>query len=45
MNNNLDKASHSVYLLQYYFVQSVEYRRDMLVNPLVVDCLKKPYIM
>jgi len=41
MNNKLDTGSLSVYSLQYHFVQCVKYRRDALVNPLVVDCLKK----
>jgi len=41
MNYKLDTGSHSVYSLQYHFVQCVKYRRDALVNPLVVDCLKK----
>jgi len=41
MHYNLDKGSHSVYSLQYHFVQCVKYRRKALVNPLVIDLLKQ----
>lgn len=41
MRYNLDKGSHSVYSLQYHFVQCVKYRRNALVNPLVIDLLKQ----
>ena len=37
----LDKGGHSVYALQYHFVQCVKYRRQALVNPLIVDLLKQ----
>jgi len=37
---DLDKAGHSVFTLQYHFVQCVKYRRNALVNPLIVDLLK-----
>lgn len=38
---DLDRSSHSVYILQYHFVQCVKYRRKVLVNPLVIDLLKQ----
>ena len=38
---DLDKSAHSVYTLQYHFVQCVKFRRNALVNPLIVDLLKK----
>jgi putative transposase len=41
MQYDLDKGSHSVYSLQYHFVQCVKYRREVLVNPLVIDLLKQ----
>ncbi|MBN1134479.1 MAG: IS200/IS605 family transposase [Methanosarcinaceae archaeon] len=41
MQYNLDKGNHSVYSLQYHFVQCVKYRRHILVNPLVIDLLKQ----
>jgi len=41
MQYNLDKGNHSVYSLQYHFVQCVKYRRHALVNPLVIDLLKQ----
>jgi len=41
MQYDLDKGSHSVYSLQYHFVQCVKYRRHTLVNPLVIDLLKQ----
>ena len=41
MQHNLDKRNHSVYSLQYHFVQCVKYRRHTLVNPLVIDLLKQ----
>lgn len=40
MKYDLDKGSHSVYSLQYHFVQCVKYRREALKDPLVVDLLK-----
>jgi putative transposase len=36
----LDKGNHSVYALQYHFVQCVKYRKKALVNEAVVDLLK-----
>ena len=38
---DLDKSSHSVHTLQYHFVQCVKYRKNALINPLIVDLLKK----
>lgn len=38
---NLDKGRHSVYALQYHFVQCVKYRREALVNPEIIDKLKE----
>jgi len=40
MKYKLDRRSHSVYSLHYYFVQCVKYRRKALTNPLIVDFLK-----
>ncbi len=40
MKYNLDKGNHSVYSLQYHFVQCVKYRRDVLTNPEIIDFLK-----
>lgn len=37
----LDKGGHSVYALQYHFVQCVKYRRKALVEPEIVDSLKQ----
>ena len=36
----LDKGNHSVYALQYYYVQCVKYRKKALVNEAVVELLK-----
>jgi len=41
INYELDKGSHSVYALQYHFVQCVKYRRKALVNEAIVDLLKQ----
>jgi putative transposase len=40
MKYQLSKGAHSVYALQYHFVQCVKYRRDALVEPTVVEFLK-----
>ena len=40
MDYKLDKGSHSVYALQYHFVQVVKYRRKMLDNK-IIDLLKQ----
>jgi putative transposase len=36
----LDRGNHSVYALQYHYVQCVKYRKKALVNEAVVDLLK-----
>ncbi len=41
INYELDKGSHSVYALQYHFVQCVKYRRKALVKEAIIDLLKK----
>lgn len=41
MKYELDKGRHSVYALQYHFVQCVKYRRKALVNEAIVDLLKQ----
>lgn len=41
MDYKLDKGSHSVYALQYHFVQVVKYRRKALDNEKVTDLLKQ----
>lgn len=38
---DLDRSSHSVYTLQYHFVQCVKFRKKALVNPLVINLLKQ----
>lgn len=40
MQYKLDRGSHSVYALHYHFVQCIKYRRNVLMNPLVIDLLK-----
>lgn len=40
MRYDLDRGAHSVYALQYHFVQCVKYRRKALNDPAVVDLLK-----
>lgn len=40
MKYKLDKGAHSVYVLQYHFVQVVKYRKKMLEDG-VVDLLKQ----
>jgi REP element-mobilizing transposase RayT len=37
----LDKGAHSVYALQYHFVQVVKYRRKVFEDEKVIDFLKK----
>jgi len=41
MGYELDKGRHSVYALQYHFVQCIKYRRKALVDPGVIDKLKE----
>jgi putative transposase len=40
MKYKLDKGSHSVYSLNYHFVQCVKYRRKVLENNKIIDMLK-----
>lgn len=40
MRYDLDKGAHSVYSLQYHFVQCVKYRRDVLSDDRICDHLK-----
>jgi len=37
----LDKGCHSVFALQYHFIQCVKYRRKALVSESIVDFLKQ----
>ena len=41
MNYKLDKGAHSVYALQYHFVQVVKYRRQVFTNDKIIDFLKQ----
>ena len=41
MEYKLDKGAHSVYALQYHFVQVVKYRRKVFINDDIVDFLKQ----
>jgi putative transposase len=41
MQYKLDRGAHSVYALQYHFVQVVKYRRKALDNEKVIDLLKQ----
>lgn len=41
MNYDLDKGAHSVYALQYHFVQVVKYRRQVFTNDKIIDFLKQ----
>ncbi|MEM0147713.1 MAG: IS200/IS605 family transposase [Candidatus Micrarchaeaceae archaeon] len=38
---NLDKEAHSVYALQYPFIQIVKYRRKIFINDKIIDFLKQ----
>ena len=40
MKYNLDKGSHSVYSLNYHFVQCIKYRKKVLNNEKIIDTLK-----
>jgi len=40
MDYNLDKGAHSVYALQYHFIQCVKYRREVFNNEYICDYLK-----
>jgi len=41
MNYKLDKGAHSVYTLQYHFIQVVKYRRKIFTNNNIIDFLKQ----
>ena len=41
MKYKLDKCAHSVYALQYHFVQVVKYRREVFENDEIIDFLKQ----
>lgn len=40
MRYDLDKGAHSVYSLQYHFIQCVKYRRDIFSDDRICDLLK-----
>lgn len=41
MKYKLDKGSHSVFSLNYHFVQCVKYRKKVLVSEGIIDLLKQ----
>jgi len=41
MKYKLDKNSHSVYSLNYHFIQCIKYRRNVLDNEKIIDELKQ----
>lgn len=41
MKYKLDKSSHSVYSLNYHFIQCIKYRRNILVAKEIIDELKQ----
>ena len=41
MKYKLDKYAHSVYALQYHFVQVVKYRKEVFENHEIIDFLKQ----
>lgn len=41
MSYNLDKGAHSVYALQYHFIQVVKYRRKIFIDDKIIDFLKQ----
>jgi len=41
MKYKLDKSSHSVYSLNYHFIQCIKYRRNILDNKEIIDELKQ----
>lgn len=41
MEYKLDRGAHSVYALQYHFVQVVKYRRKVFTNDKIVNFLKQ----
>lgn len=40
MKYKLDKGSHSVYALQYHFVQCIKYRKKVLTDEKIIDLLR-----
>jgi len=40
MKYELDKGSHSVYALQYHFVQCIKYRKKVLTDEKIIDLLR-----
>lgn len=43
MQYNLDKGAHSVFALQYHFVQCVKRRKKLLIDVGVVDMIKTKF--
>ena len=41
MKYKLDKGSHSVYSLNYHYVQCIKYRKKVLIDELLIDFLKQ----
>ena len=41
MQYKLDRGAHSVYTLQYHFVQVIKYRRKVMDNEKIIDLLKQ----
>jgi REP element-mobilizing transposase RayT len=41
MRYKLDKGAHSVYALQYHFVQVVKYRKQVFDDEKIIDLLKQ----
>ncbi len=41
MEYKLDKGAHSVYALQYHFVQVVKYRKAVFLDNKIIDFLKQ----
>ncbi|MEM3301764.1 MAG: hypothetical protein QXX23_07430 [Thermoplasmata archaeon] len=41
MSYNLDKRMHSVYALQYHFIQVVKYKRKIFLDDKIIDFLKQ----
>ncbi|MEM0138963.1 MAG: IS200/IS605 family transposase [Thermoplasmatales archaeon] len=37
----MDKGAHSVYALQYHFIQVVKYRRKIFMNDKIIDFFKQ----
>ena len=41
MEYKLDKAAHSVYVLQYHLVQVVKYRKNVFIDDEIIEFLKQ----